>query len=282
MADDPDTDDILMAIGEFSSLTRISVRMLRHYDEHGVLTPAAVDAATGYRRYRPQQIADAARIRRLRDVGFGVSAIGALLAADGTPAYRRALHMHRRTLVEEADLARTRLRALDRMLDETTEEIVMTTVELTDMPAHTLVCLRGTVPDYAAEGELWQRFMPAVQSQGVTPTGPGGCIEHDGEFREADVDESVFLPVAPGTAVDAPLHTVAVPDRRVVVATVTGPYAEAIPRAHEAIAAFLAEHGLSAARDGDDVTTHHFNVYVTDPSTAPEAELVTAVHLPVR
>ncbi|EME18506.1 MerR family transcriptional regulator [Rhodococcus triatomae] len=282
MADTPETDGTLMAIGEFSSLTRISVRMLRHYDEHGVLIPAAVDAATGYRRYLPQQIADAARIRRLRDVGFGVSAIGALLAADGTPAYRRALRMHRRTLVEEADLARTRLRALDRMLDETTEEIVMTTVELTDMPAHTLVCLRGTVADYAAEGELWQRFIPALQAQGIVPTGPGGCIEHDGEFREADVDESVFLPVASGTEADAPLHTVTVPDRRVVVATVTGPYAEAIPRAHEAIAAFLVERGLSAARDGDDVTTHHFNVYVTDPSASPEVELVTAVHLPVR
>ena len=39
------------------------------------------DAATGYRRYAFAQLADAAAIRRLRDVGFGVSAIGALLAA---------------------------------------------------------------------------------------------------------------------------------------------------------------------------------------------------------
>ena len=39
----------LMTIGEFSSLSRLSVRMLRHYDSHGVLVPTTVDHRTGYR-----------------------------------------------------------------------------------------------------------------------------------------------------------------------------------------------------------------------------------------
>src|SRR5690606_21125534 len=114
----------LMSIGEFSSLTRISVRMLRHYDSHGVLIPAVVDEVSGYRRYLPEQTADAARIRRLRDVGFGVSAIGALLATAGTPAYTQALRLQRRVLEEELELGRMRLRALDRMLDEIPEDTI--------------------------------------------------------------------------------------------------------------------------------------------------------------
>lgn len=272
----------LMSIGEFSSLTRISVRMLRHYDSHGVLIPAVVDEVSGYRRYLPEQTADAARIRRLRDVGFGVSAIGALLATAGTPAYTQALRLQRRVLEEELELGRMRLRALDRMLDEIPEDTIMTRIELTEIPQETYVCLRGTVADYSAEGELWQRFMPALQKQGIVPTGPGGCIEHDGEFRESDVDESVFLPVAPGTTAREPLTVHEFPARRAVVATVTGPYAESIPRAHEAIAELLAEHGLSAARVDDDVATHHFNVYTNDPSVTSEADLETAVYLPVR
>ncbi|TQF73239.1 MerR family transcriptional regulator [Rhodococcus spelaei] len=276
----------LMSIGEFSTATRISVRMLRHYDAHGVLVPAAVDAITGYRRYRPEQTAVAARVRRLRDVGFGVSAIGALLTAADTPGYVRALRIQRHALAEEVERARTRLAALDRMLDESSEETTMTTadtttVELADMPAHTLVCLRGTVANYAAEGELWQRFLPALQQQGIEP-GLGGCIEHDGEFLEADVDESVFVTVPDGTRAEQPLVTVTVPARRVVVATVTGAFAESIPRAHDAIAVFLAEHGLSASRTEADVTTHHFNVYVDDPSSTPEQDVRTAVYMPVR
>ena len=38
-------------IGEFSKLSRISIRMLRHYDEIGLLVPEETDPWTGYRRY---------------------------------------------------------------------------------------------------------------------------------------------------------------------------------------------------------------------------------------
>ncbi|MFM1729835.1 MerR family transcriptional regulator [Prescottella soli] len=273
----------LMSIGRFSSLSRISVRMLRHYDASGVLIPAAVDGASGYRWYSPEQLGDAGRIRQLRDVGFGVSAIGALLAVFGTPAYGAALRLQRRTLVDEAASARHRLALIEHMLDQDELENTMSDIEvqLIDIPAQTLVTLRGTVPDYAAEGQLWGRFMPELQRQKVAMTGPSGCIEHDGEFRESDVDESVFVETAAGVEVQAPLLALHFPARRAVRATVTGPFAEAIPQAHERIAAFISDNGLRIARADDDVSTHHFNVYLNDPSQVPESEAVTSVTVPV-
>ena len=42
----------MFSIGEFASLGAVSVSTLRHYDEIGLLTPADVDQATGYRAYR--------------------------------------------------------------------------------------------------------------------------------------------------------------------------------------------------------------------------------------
>lgn len=77
----------LMTIGQFSALTRISVRMLRHYDAHGVLVPAQVNDWSGHRLYAPSQLRDASDIRNLRDVGFGVSAIAAVLASRSTPEW---------------------------------------------------------------------------------------------------------------------------------------------------------------------------------------------------
>lgn len=276
-----DTSEFV-TIGEFSALTRISVRMLRYYDTQGVLPPAYVDDDTGYRWYSAAQVATAGQVRRLRDVGFGVSAIGAVLAVRGTPGYLRALRAQRAVLGEEADAAQRRLAALDRMLAEEKEPAMTEIpVALTDLPAQTVVFLRATIPDYAAEGSLWERLMPALASQGVRPSGQGGTIEHDGEFRESDVDESVFLTVAPGTAVTTPLGTLDLPARQAVVATVTGPYQEAIPRAHEAISAYLAEHGLRPSRTADDVATHHFNVYLNTPADVPEEHLETCVYLPV-
>ncbi|GIZ98688.1 MerR family transcriptional regulator [Tsukamurella sp. TY48] len=270
----------LMSIGRFSSLSRISVRMLRHYDTHGVLVPADVDATTGYRRYAAAQLADAAAIRRLRDVGFGVSAIGALLAVRGTPEYDAALAAQRIELAAAADEALGRLRLLDHLLSE--KDTAMTdTVTIETVPAQTLAYLRGTVADYAAEGTLWERFLPALAEQGIAAGPVGGCIEHDDEFREHDVDESVFVEVAAGTAAQAPIGILAAPQRRAVVATVTGPYQEAIPRAHDLIGAYVAEHGLTMTRAAGDPATHHFNVYLDDPCEVPAEQLRTRVYVPV-
>ena len=41
----------MLKIGEFSKLSRVSVRMLRHYDEIGLLKPAETDRFTDYRYY---------------------------------------------------------------------------------------------------------------------------------------------------------------------------------------------------------------------------------------
>lgn len=257
--------------------------MLRHYDAVGVLIPTIVDDASGYRWYSPEQLGAAGRIRQLRDVGFGVSAIGALLAVFGTSAYADALRVQRQTLVDEAASARHRLALIERMLDQNELENTMSDidVQLIDIPEQTLVTLRGVVPNYAAEGELWGRFMPELQRQKVTMTGPGGCIEHDGEFRESDVDESVFVETAAGVEVQAPLLALHFPVRRAVCATVTGPFAEVIPKAHDRIAAFINDNGLRIARTDDDVSTHHFNVYRNDPSQVPESEAVISVTIPV-
>ena len=63
----------MFRIGEFSKLTQVSVRMLRYYDEAGLLKPAEVDRWTGHRLYSVEQIPRLDRIRYLRDSGFLIS-----------------------------------------------------------------------------------------------------------------------------------------------------------------------------------------------------------------
>ena len=52
----------MLKIGEFSKLSRVSVRMLRHYDEIGLLKPAEIDRFTDYRYYREDQLPTMCRI----------------------------------------------------------------------------------------------------------------------------------------------------------------------------------------------------------------------------
>lgn len=46
----------LLTIGDFSRMTHLSVKALRHYHDVGVLEPAAIDQFTGYRSYDVAQV----------------------------------------------------------------------------------------------------------------------------------------------------------------------------------------------------------------------------------
>ncbi len=108
----PHMDDDLLPIGRFARLTGLTIGALRHYDDAGVLEPADVDPATGYRRYRRDQVATARAVAALRDLELSLPAIRALLDADD-PATRGDILRDERTRLE-ARTARLQ-RALHRL-----------------------------------------------------------------------------------------------------------------------------------------------------------------------
>ena len=71
---------ITFSIGEFARHGRVSVRMLRHYDAIGLLRPARVDAASGYRFYEASQLAELNRVIALKDLGFTLEQVRTVLA----------------------------------------------------------------------------------------------------------------------------------------------------------------------------------------------------------
>lgn len=70
-----------LPIGDFSRATHLSVKMLRHYHEIGLLEPVDVDVDTGYRRYATEQIVTAQIIRRFRDLDMPLEDIQIVLQA---------------------------------------------------------------------------------------------------------------------------------------------------------------------------------------------------------
>lgn len=69
----------MLRIGDFSRLSRVSIRMLRYYDEMGLLKPDKVDDFTGYRYYKEEQLLVMGKIIALKDMGFGIHAIAEIL-----------------------------------------------------------------------------------------------------------------------------------------------------------------------------------------------------------
>jgi DNA-binding transcriptional MerR regulator len=65
----------MLKIGDFSRLSRVSVGMLRYYDDAGLVKPEKIDQFTGYRYYRESQLPAMWKINTLKEMGFGVAAI---------------------------------------------------------------------------------------------------------------------------------------------------------------------------------------------------------------
>jgi DNA-binding transcriptional MerR regulator len=108
----------MSSIGEFARHGRISVRMLRHYDTIGLLRPACVDPASGYRFYQASQLAELNRVIALKDLGFTLQQVQAIInervsAAElrGMLKLRRA-EIHAQIEAETTRLARVEARLL--------------------------------------------------------------------------------------------------------------------------------------------------------------------------
>ncbi|HEV2532223.1 MerR family transcriptional regulator [Phenylobacterium sp.] len=100
-------------VSEVAKLSGVSVRTLHHYDEVGLLKPAAV-GANGYRYYGKDELLRLQQILFHRELGFALEEIGRVLDA---PDFDRvaALKAHRERLVADA----RRYRRLVRTIDET-------------------------------------------------------------------------------------------------------------------------------------------------------------------
>ncbi|MEO3817252.1 MerR family transcriptional regulator [Plantactinospora sp. B24E8] len=118
-AESPDVEagDELLSIGEMARASGLTVSALRFYDGAGVLAPALVDPATGYRWYATRQLPDARLLAGLRRIGMPLADLGRLLDLRGSDpiAASTLLDAHLRRLEDGlADARReiTRLRTL--------------------------------------------------------------------------------------------------------------------------------------------------------------------------
>ncbi|MFE3203820.1 MerR family transcriptional regulator [Embleya sp. NPDC059237] len=78
----------LWTIGAFAKASRLSPKALRLYDELGLLTPARVDPATGYRLYAPEQLDRARLVAWLRRLGMPLTGIRHVCELEAGPAAR--------------------------------------------------------------------------------------------------------------------------------------------------------------------------------------------------
>lgn len=97
----------MFGIGDFARHGRVSVRMLRHYDALGLLSPAHTDPSSGYRYYDAAQLSRLNRIIALKDLGFTLQQVLAILAEKVSVEELRGMLRLRRAELEASIAADT-------------------------------------------------------------------------------------------------------------------------------------------------------------------------------
>ena len=189
----------MFRIGEFSKLTQVSVRMLRYYDEAGLLKPAQTDPFTGYRMYSVDQIPVLNQIVYLRDSGFQVAEIALAVRCRNQEQLlellnRKQSQIEQNILNEQEKLKKIEISRKELAREENPLHYQIT---LKDIPAMEVLSLRRRIPDYYAEAGLWQELSSFIAGRKVSISASAGCfsIYHDLDYREQDVDVELCVPV---------------------------------------------------------------------------------------
>lgn len=270
----------MLKIGDFSKLSRISIRMLRHYDEIGILHPECVDDFTGYRYYSESQLPLAGRIQALKSLGFGLSVIKEILAKyEDAEEMEQFLLVKQKELEEEAMRIRQKLQFLDNTLKWLRKDgnLMDYNVTLKTLPERRVASVRQVIPAYDREGILWEILCRELKSQNVQQAVPcyGMAVFHDEGHKEHDVDVEIQIAVVGNYQDTEHVKFKTVPPIQIASTTYKGSY-EQITRVNAVVADWVVENGYDF--DGKSFCIYH----VSPADTSDPEELVTEVCFPVK
>ncbi|APU22576.1 MerR family transcriptional regulator [Actinoalloteichus sp. GBA129-24] len=172
----------MFTIGDFARLGRVSVRMLRHYDAIGLLRPARVDEWSGYRYYDAAQLARLNRLIALKDLGFTLAQVAAILDEKiDVTELQGMLRLRRAELAAAVAADRARLARVEARLFVIEKEGLMSVDEVLvkHVPAVRVAELSAVAESYAAQdigpviAPLFDELYRRLVEEDLHPTGPG-------------------------------------------------------------------------------------------------------------
>ena len=171
----------MFTIGEFARHGRVSVRMLRHYDTTGLLRPARVEEASGYRFYAAGQLAQLNRIIALKDLGFSLDQVREMLDEQvSAEQLRGMLRLRQAELQSRLTADRARLAQVEARLQIIEREGTMPAddIQVKQIPAVRVAELTATAASLEPASitpviqPLYEELGSRLGRAGVTPVGP--------------------------------------------------------------------------------------------------------------
>ncbi len=190
----------MFKVGDFSKLSRVSVKTLHHYDEIGLFKPVHIDPATGYRYYSSEQLPRLNRILALKDLGFSLEQVTRMVD-ESLPAeqIRGMLRLRKAELQEQAEAVNERLARVESRLRQIEQEGQMSSYEviLKRVDSTRIASARKVVPGpelmREQTGRLCEDVGAMLNRTGAKVSGPWLAVYHESDASGIDVEMGVFV-----------------------------------------------------------------------------------------
>jgi DNA-binding transcriptional MerR regulator len=248
-------------------MTYLSVKALRHYHDVGVLEPAEIDPASGYRFYLPSQVGMAQMIRRLRDLGMPLDEVRTIVRAPDASARDEALVAHLRRMEAQLEATQQTVASLRTLLQERDGTFP---VAERDIPETRALAIHEHVAADDAIAWWMEAFVllhAAVREGGGRRAGSDGALFPAEFFEDEQGEVTVFVPIEEVMDRTLPTRVVAtvVPGIRAAVAVHDGPFGD-LDRTYGALGTWVLERAAGApgpireyylpTGDPDDLLAH--------------------------
>jgi DNA-binding transcriptional MerR regulator/effector-binding domain-containing protein len=190
----------MLRIGDFSKITKVTIRMLRHYDQIGLFKPACVDPISGYRAYSYEQMPQLSRIVFLRDLGFTIQEIKSMVDNHlSIEEMETKLLKRKQELEEEIKVAQLNLGVVTERLKAIQHEQAIPSNDVTvkSVAPITVASVRKTVPHVSEMHEychvMYEQVYRDLERLHIEPAGPEVTFYHNESYSETDLDVEVSL-----------------------------------------------------------------------------------------
>jgi DNA-binding transcriptional MerR regulator len=244
-----------LTIGDFSRITHLSIKTLRHYHRVQLLEPSEVNAGTGYRYYRLGQVPTALAIRRYRDLGMPIDDVRAVLAAPDVATRDALIGAHLSRLQDQLAETQAAVASLRALLSGTGRPV---DIERRTVSATTVLAITDIV-DRVELGAWWAdsfaELQGVVDARAQPLTGPAGGLFDSELFTDERGECTVFLPIDGAPSSGGRTRRLELPAADYAVAVHLGTHEDA-DRTYGALGSYVAEHGLG----GDGPVREHYLV----------------------
>jgi DNA-binding transcriptional MerR regulator len=179
----------MFKIGEFAAISGVSRKMLRHYEQLGLLKPAHTDRFTGYRYYTLEQLEPIQRIHTLREAGLTLREVGDVIERDlSVEEFKALLLQKRRELARKQKQITQCLARLEQRLLDIETEMMMPVYDITLKPADdqfslpTLHALDLPMQVIVPEGDPLDNVIFHIADE--APPDMLACTQHRGERKQ--------------------------------------------------------------------------------------------------